>query len=118
MARYADESHTCHTCLYFSNVNYLPSCDYYLLTGRRRGCEGGDHCERFYPNDKMKSLIGLYTGDNAPDIDKALLGYYEKGMTDAQIAQAMGTTQSTIYHWRRRFGLPSQNELREECDED
>lgn len=35
---------------------------------------------------------------------------WEKGLTDEEIAEAVGRTEKCIYYWRRRFGLERNSE--------
>ena len=87
------------------------TCDYILVTGKRRGCPAGPLCLRYkpvtakerkvpqLPSTFKKERSGLYT---------AFETMYEEGFSDKQIADALGVSRDTVSSWRRKERLPSQ----------
>ena len=87
------------------------TCDYILVTGKRRGCPAGPLCLRYkpvtskerkvpqLPSTFKKERSGLYT---------AFETMYEEGFSDVQIAEALGVSRDTVSNWRRKERLPSQ----------
>ena len=87
------------------------TCDYFLITGKLRGCAGGTLCTRYehaagkkrkvppLPTIFKKEKSGLYT---------AFQSLYEEGYSDQEIADAMGVSKETVARWRRGERLPSR----------
>lgn len=62
-------SKRCEQCKYFGTIMYgVPCCDYCYITGKLRGCECGDNCDKFDSTkkephlDRIKRIIwgGVY----------------------------------------------------------
>ena len=106
----------CKACLYYCNCDghYIyPTCDYMLTTGKRRGCPAGDECDKFIPSEECIKLSGVYSGVvRLPIKEPLLFDLYEQGLTDREIAIAVGTTLKVARGWRRKNGLPSQQDLK------
>lgn len=87
------------------------TCDYILVTGKRRGCPAGPLCLRYkpvtvkerkvpqLPSTFKKERSGLYT---------AFETMYAEGFSDVQIAEALGVSRDTVSSWRRKERLPNQ----------
>lgn len=87
------------------------TCDYILVTGKRRGCPAGPLCLRYkpvtakerkvpqLPSTFKKDRYGLYT---------AFETMYEEGFSDREIAEALGVSRDTVSKWRRKERRPSQ----------
>ena len=92
------------------------TCDYFLITGKLRGCAGGTLCTRYehapgkkrklspLPTIFKKEKSGLYT---------AFQSLYEEGYSDQEIADAMGVSKETVARWRRGERLPSRETRRQ-----
>lgn len=113
----------CRTCFYFCNNDrhfICPTCDYMLITGHMRGCPAGDECDKYFPRAEGMKILnprGRPTRIAARETDVRAM--YEQGMSDVQIAEAVGANRKAIQRWRKKNGLPSLTELVEEVqDED
>lgn len=92
------------------------TCDYFLITGKLRGCAVGTLCTRYehttgkkrkvppLPTIFKKEKSGLYT---------AFQSLYEEGYSDQEIADAMGVSRDTVARWRRGERLPSRETRRQ-----
>lgn len=105
----------CKTCLYFcDNVNHFmyPTCDYILRAGHMRGCPAGDECTKFFPKKdsvKLKNPMGCAT--HLAVSEQTLQDLYMRGKTDTQISEETGVPVRSVMRWRKKNGLPSQQEL-------
>lgn len=90
------KSKYCGTCAYKSN--YIGSCDYFLITGNRRPCTAGKGCTVRTDSANRRSR-----GKKQPKWDTKR-GYelFQKGLTDQQIAERLGTSSTAVNAWRRR----------------
>ena len=62
MARGIDEDYQCNSCIYrcLASVGYgNATCDYMLITGKRRGCPGGNNCTKYEEGIKKKRVSRL-----------------------------------------------------------
>lgn len=87
------------------------TCDYILVTGKRRGCPAGPMCKRYksvnarkrkvpqLPSTFKKDRSGLYT---------AFETMYAEGFSDREIAEDLGVSRDTVSSWRRKERLPNQ----------
>ena len=97
------------SCAFFGTNT--KTCDFILITGKRRGCPAGHLCERYKPLNARKRKVpqlpstlkkdrsGLYT---------AFETMYAEGFSDVQIAESLGVSRETVSGWRRKERLPSQ----------
>lgn len=106
----------CRECLYFCSCNghyVCPTCDYFLITGKRRGCPAGDNCDKFLAS---KECLKINTAANGvirlPVRVKDMQDLYEQGKNDVEIARAVGVSRATVAHWRAKNGLISQYDLK------
>lgn len=88
----------CRGCFYLSIYSYC--CDYMLLTGQRRPCKPGKGCT-------VKKVISKVRRVDYGELMK----HYRKGMSDLEIAQAVGCSKSTVYIWRKRYKLPPASQM-------
>lgn len=106
----------CKECLFFcDNINHfiIPTCDYFLIKGERRGCPAGDECDKFFPASeglKIKRPLGGPSRLTVKEQD--LYDLYYQGKTDTEIAGVIGVNRNTIARWRSKNGLPSQQSIR------
>ena len=105
----------CRSCLYFCSCDghyILPTCDYFLKTGRRRGCPAGDACDKFLPSEECIKYTDASLGIIKLPIKKQLLmDLYEQGLNDSEISRAAGCSRRTVAVWRQKCGLPSNASL-------
>lgn len=85
---------------------FTETCDYYLITGRRR--ESPAHrCGRYKPLSADSAPVSVESA-----ADEALLqALYDAGLTDRQIAGELHLPLQAVSTWRRRQHLPSRQEL-------
>ena len=106
----------CKACLYYCSCDghyILPTCDYFLKTGERRGCPAGDDCDKFLPSEECVRFTDAAVGIVKLPIKKQfLLDLYEQGLSDSEISRRAKCSRRTVAAWRKKCGLPSQQELR------
>lgn len=88
----------CRSCLYHGSRT--DTCDYYLMTGQRRGCPVTD-CIRY---------VGMSQADES-EIGKEFSALYEQGCSDSEISRMTGRSRWVVARWREKMGLPSQREI-------
>ena len=96
----------CRTCYYRGHDGL---CDFYLMTGIRRGCPPA-HCTRWEPRDALQKQHAVTDRNKQYDPKTAgvrdrMLQLYKEGATDAQIAEATGKSVRTVEHWRHGLGF-------------
>lgn len=100
----------CTECHY--GCTYTETCDFYLLTGNRRGCPAGNDCTRFVPRGAARRVLPVTLRrsiDNKRTTDPrhaTMLALYEQGLNDYRIAELTGISRDTVRRWRNREGLP------------
>ena len=106
----------CKDCVYYCNCDghYMyPTCDYILMTGRRRGCPAGDECDKFLPaKDCLRFTNPLMGVVRLPIQEQQLVDLYEQGLPDGEIGKRVGLSRSAVQVWRHKRGLPSQQDLK------
>lgn len=123
----------CRGCFYLGLTGMYETCDFFVITGRRRGCPGGKGCKEYHPKkrDHAARLFRDYPSDapkndgtataqskevrntqkkrNRPptklDEEKAM-ELYRQGHNDKDIASRLGMSAAGIHNWRKRNGLP------------
>ena len=55
-------SDRCKGCDYYGGC-YTETCDFFLLTGERRGCPPGDKCERYKPRTTTRRFWPMDLGE-------------------------------------------------------
>ncbi len=118
----------CLTCSYFARDT--KTCDYVLITGRRRGCPAGIGCVKYERAVKKKPSLdinfrrlpvkdGAESAADKPKRKSTIEAYkrravfrelYNKRLTDREIADEAQCNPETVRIWRRSLGLPSQRE--------
>ena len=106
----------CRKCSYRGTLGGVICCDYAWVTGRCRTalpkredgrCPGFDegpakHVEFVWPVNQPLTVTRVramkYDG-------KKMMELYNQGMTDGQIAEAVGSSKSAVYGWRKRNDL-------------
>lgn len=106
----------CDECYYWSD--HTSSCDYYLLTGIRRNPDKLEKCPRYMKGKRISMLSdGFIFGKRCCDKQKyqtngfytAMESLYNEGYTDRQIADELGCSYHSVFRWRKKHFLPSQN---------
>ena len=87
----------CRKCLYCVD----DICNFYLRTGRRRGCPAGDKCTE-YVEGARKITTPLNTRQMKLYPEREEL--YRQGLNDPRIAERLGLSDRTIQMWRVRMG--------------
>ncbi len=106
-------------CYYYAKST--DSCDFYLITGVRRGCSPED-CTR-YLKAARKNEIALNLARNAKS-EKWKQRYhemyllYKAGKYDKEIAEEIGCSVNTVKVWRKREGLISQTDRQKKLKEE
>ena len=92
------------------------TCDYILVTGKRRGCPAGPLCLRYKPvtvkERKVPQLPSTFKKDRS-GLYIAFQSLYEDGYSDQEIADTMGVGKETVARWRRSERLPSRETRRQ-----
>ena len=101
----------CKDCFYYGVST--STCDYILVTGKRRGCPIDENCTKYLKGDGTvrRQVISLDGGRRGRKRDDsrylAIKALYDEGLNDTQIAEKMGVSRGAIYNWRQREGLPA-----------
>lgn len=95
---------TCRGCIYAGYLGSDICCDYLLIRGKMRPCQGGAECT-VKQCQKGKSGAAARVR-HTWDTEKAF-ALYQAGKLDAEIAEAVGVAQSTVSAWRKREKLQS-----------
>ena len=101
---------TCFKCRYYCIKSR--TCDYYLITKKRRCSPAGEGCDKYDPRraDDRKNFGAppWYV----PAVSEKIRICYEQGLSDYQIGRRLGILPYHIANWRHANMLPSQSELR------
>ena len=101
----------CNDSCYYYDL-HVGSCDYFLVTKKRRDCDP-ENCTRYTPRSDMRkrrdeiALIGgrvFYSQQN--NMKKAMRILYDQGLNDKQIGEKIGRSKASVFQWRRREKLP------------
>lgn len=101
----------CWDCFYFGKNT--ATCDFYLITGARRGYPAGNACTRFTPRGDLRKQTVLVVKGSRPGRPRDDQRYqivnalYKQGLDDYRIAELTGLHRNTIFKWRQREGLPA-----------
>lgn len=97
------------SCAFFGTNT--KTCDYILITGKRRSCPPGPLCTKYKPvnarHRKVPQLPSTFKKDRS-GLYTAFETMYEEGFSDQKIAEALGVSRNTVASWRRKERLPSQ----------
>ena len=92
------------------------TCDYILVTGKRRGCPAGPLCLRYKPvtvkERKIPQLPSTFKKDRS-GLYTAFQSLYEEAYSDQEIAADLGVSKETVARWRRSERLPSRETRRQ-----
>lgn len=86
----------CKGCIYLGHQS--KTCDYFIMTGVRRGCPAGENCTR----RRERYRKGLKLDAN---LAKKL---YRLNYGDALIAEKLGCRVDTVARWREANELPER----------
>lgn len=99
----------CKSCVYYrsdaSGHNLVPTCDYILVEGHRRGCPAGDSCTKY-----VQAFSSNGGRAHLPVPESEIFDLYYQGMSDAEISLKLNVSRHVIFNWRRRWSLPSTKE--------
>lgn len=111
----------CRECRYWArnHAEGWDTCDLYDVTGQHRDCLP-ESCVWFKPKDpeelrerqkpRLRTTKPRRKKQKAVELEAKMLKLYNEGLNDRQISEKVGCTESGVWHWRRRTGLPSQTE--------
>lgn len=103
-----DNNKSCKGCIYLGEQ--VKSCDYFLITGKRRPCPPGEGCTAKHcgkkghtrPFEMRAHSTRFHRMVPATERDPRILELYEAGKTDAEISRETEHSISAIYNWRKR----------------
>lgn len=96
---------SCEGCAYAIKLGGEWYCDYLSMTGRRRPCPPGEGCTVRKEGDlTKKGSAFMKRREWSTEKARAL---YDQGLSDAEIAEKVGTTPSAVAFWRRGQSLPA-----------
>lgn len=90
----------CITCRFFGLKTC--TCDYFLLTGQRRGCAPED-CLRYVPHNSHTLRV-------SSDAAAALYTAFFMGMSDREAAEYAGVSLPVARRWRQSQGFAPGND--------
>lgn len=104
----------CGKCIYYGKRT--ETCDFYLITGVRRGCgiEDCRHYERLKGKKRPPPPVVTPAKPKEPRRVRTfangeeMMELYKRGMNDNEIAQEIGCSSRNVTYWRSRVGLPPQ----------
>ena len=106
----------CWTCLYHGYRT--DTCDYMLITGRRRGVPV-DSCTKHESTKRARALSRYFAGlGGVKPSDEELIKLYGQGVSDVELAAALGKSRTLVAHWRRKLGLAAQRDIEVEARDD
>ena len=92
------------------------TCDYILVTGKRRGCPAGPLCLRYKPvtakERKVPQLPSTFKKDRS-GLFIAFQSLYEEDYSDQEIAADLGVSKEIVGRWRRSERLPGRETRRQ-----
>lgn len=94
---------------------HTDTCDYYLLTGRRKKIVSGQ-CDAYKPREKRNGrpvLPTTFKKGKRDGLYTAIESLYEEGMSDREIGEALGIPKGFVARWRRGERLPSRETRRQ-----
>ncbi len=96
----------CAKCYYCDSC--VGSCDYILVTGKRRGCSP-KNCNKFEPKSELGRRSEIALPGGRPDVKRkrvAMKALYDQGLHDRLIAEKIGCSKALVVQWRQNAGLP------------
>lgn len=105
---------SCKGCVYAIRLSGEWYCDYLNVTRRRRPSQPGEACTvriKAGKDPKQAWKERLPMKERSWDTEKART-LYEQGLSDRKIAMEVGTTAGAVGFWRRKLGLPANQEHR------
>lgn len=95
-----DRNEACLGCIYFAETTL--TCDYILMTDKRRPCPPGKDC-----TVKSVPIKKKLTASGKLDRDAMVRALYKDGANDREIADLLGYSVDAIFKWRKRHGYES-----------
>lgn len=105
-------------CIYYGKST--DSCDYYLITGVRRGCDPNE-CTRYTKGQKTNTALQDFNLKRTAQWNvkfKHMRILYNNGKYDKEIAEMIGCSVNTVKLWRKREGLISQKDRQKKLQEE
>lgn len=97
----------CRSCFYHGKVSGGISCDYFLITGQRRGCSAGSECDKRMIGQRGSTTNGLFPfaleksrPPRQEEQSKVIKEFCkEHGITYRQLGAICGISLSTAKKW-------------------
>ena len=93
----------CRGCIYAGRTSFSPSCDYILMTGKRRPCPAPQG-----PKDKCsaRTTQGQQRNRQKKKWDTRLADrLLAEGHSDEAVARMVGTTLKALRSWKQRWRI-------------
>ena len=92
----------CKKCYFYGSTT--DTCDFFLMTGERRGCSV-DRCVRHKTRTDTRRPQQQTPGQN--ERQRQMRKLHAQGLNDTEIAAQIGVSSWTVGQWRRKFDLPA-----------
>lgn len=98
---------SCRSCFYHAKVSGGISCEYFSITGQRRGCDAGSECDKRMIGQRGSTTNGLFPfaleksmPPRQEEQRKVIKGFCkEHGITYRQLGAICGISLSTAKKW-------------------
>ena len=87
----------CKGCFYHERGTNC--CGFILIEGHSRGCPPNEECTR-------RVTAAEYKAKKRKERNDKFMEAYALGLTDVQMAEALGVSRTTVSRWRDMEGLP------------
>lgn len=78
-----------------------------------------ESCDKYASSERARKLSKYFAGlGGIRPSDEELIKLYDQGLSDTEIAAALGRSRTLVAHWRRKFGLPTQKQIEVESRDD
>lgn len=121
-----DRTSQCDTCVFRMWKGSPYRCNYAYLTGHTRGGEDPEKCTHYIHGKKLSSPdeTEAFLARRAKKAEKQKKAererpkydwdraaeLYRAGAKDGEIAGAIGSSVTAVFHWRKRNGMPANAE--------
>ena len=116
----------CEKCVYYQNTSF--TCNYIFFEDRSRGCPPGTGCDKRMTRSEYRKRMSISpkpikakkpqnavrkNGENqvrvriSAEENIRRMELYKSGLSDRQIAEAIGVAKNTICRWRVVRNLPA-----------
>lgn len=92
----------CKKCFFYGSTT--DTCDFFLMTGERRGCPV-ERCVRF--KSRTETRRPQQQAPKQIEQQRQMRKLHAQGLNDTEIAAQIGVSSWTVGQWRRKFDLPA-----------